>query len=62
MGAVMEDHILIDRLREYKESGGLTYYDLSKRLDIQIPTLERWFRTKKINRLYAKMVRDKLGL
>jgi hypothetical protein len=45
-----------------KEEKGYTLYDLSKRLDIQVTTIERWFQTKRINKVYAQMVKDKLGL
>jgi predicted site-specific integrase-resolvase len=37
-------------------------YELSKKIDIQIGTLERWLKTGRINRLYAKIVKEKLGI
>ena len=57
----MEDRELIERLKELKEKKGYTLWELSKKLDIQISTLERWFKTKRINRIYAQYVREKLS-
>ncbi|MCK4918133.1 MAG: hypothetical protein KAJ14_09705 [Candidatus Omnitrophica bacterium] len=58
----MENRELINNLKKLKESGGYTLYELSKKLDIQIATLERWFKTGRINRMYAKYIKDKLSL
>lgn len=58
----MLDKELIDRLREIKEKNNWTLYDLSKRLDIQVATLERWLKTCRINKVYARLVRDKLSI
>jgi len=58
----MIDGRLIDKLMRLKEKRSYTLYDLSKRLDIQVTTIERWFKTKRINKVYAQMVRDKLGI
>jgi len=58
----MKDEKLINELKEFKRKKGYTYYDLSKRLDIQVATLERWFKTSRINRMYADYVRKKLVL
>jgi transcriptional regulator with XRE-family HTH domain len=58
----MEDKDLIDKIRNLKIKNGYTLYELSKRIDIQIGTLERWFKTGRINRFYAKIVREKLGI
>ena len=58
----MIDGKLIDKLVQMKEARGYTLYDLSKKLDIQVTTIERWFKTKRINKVYAEMVRDKLRI
>ena len=58
----MIDGKLINRLIQIKEERGYTLYDLSKKLDIQVATIERWLQTKRINKVYAQMVRDKLGI
>ena len=58
----MIDGILINKLIQIKEERGYTLYDLSKKLDIQVTTIERWFQTKRINKVYAQMVRDKLRI
>ncbi|MDO8489750.1 MAG: hypothetical protein Q7S42_06580 [Candidatus Omnitrophota bacterium] len=58
----MIDSRLINRLIQIKEEKGYTLYDLSKKLDIQVTTIERWFKTKRINKVYAQMVRDKLRI
>jgi transcriptional regulator with XRE-family HTH domain len=56
----MLDTELIRKIRRIKEERRLTLYDLSKKLDIQVTTIERWLKTGRINRVYAKLVRDKL--
>lgn len=58
----MLDRELIEKIRSYKMENNYTLHDLSKRLDIQVSTLERWLKTGRINRIYAKIVREKLGL
>ena len=58
----MEDKILIDQIKSIKEDKGYTLHDLSKILDVQIATLERWLKTNRINRLYAQVVREKLKI
>ncbi len=58
----MLDKNLITEIRRIKEEGRYTLYDLSKRLDIQVTTIERWLKTNRINKVYAKVVRDKLGI
>lgn len=58
----MIDRDLTEGLKRIKEENGYTLYDLSKRIDIQVSTLERWLKTGRINRLYARMVREKLGM
>jgi transcriptional regulator with XRE-family HTH domain len=54
----MEAEPLIEKLKDYKEKRGMTLHDLSMRLDVSVSTLERWFRTKRINRVYAKLVKE----
>ena len=58
----MIDLKLIEKIRQIKEENGYTLYDLSKRIDIQVSTLERWLKTGHINKIYAKVVREKLGI
>ncbi len=58
----MIDGRLINKLIQLKEEKNYTLYDLSKKLDIQVTTIERWFKTKHINKVYAQMVRDKLRI
>lgn len=58
----MVDSELITRLRNIKEENRYTLHDLSKRLDIHISTLERWLKTGHINKVYAKVMREKLGM
>jgi len=58
----MVDRELIERIREIKEKNGYTLHDLSKKIDIQISTIDRWLKTGHINKVYAKMVREILGI
>ncbi|MCK9431829.1 MAG: hypothetical protein PHQ84_06295 [Candidatus Omnitrophica bacterium] len=58
----MIDRELIDKIKELKDKNGYTLYELSKRIDVQIGTLERWLKTGRINRLYGRLVREKLGI
>jgi transcriptional regulator with XRE-family HTH domain len=58
----MEDKYLIDKIKTMKEQKGYTLYELSKIFDVQISTLDRWLKTNRINRMYAKFVKEKLGL
>ena len=58
----MIDRELIEKIKDYKLEKGYTLYELSRLMDIQISTLERWFKTGHINKLYARVVREKLGL
>ena len=53
---------LISKLMQIKEIKGYTLHDLSKKLDIQVTTIERWFKSKRINKVYAQMIRDKLKI
>lgn len=58
----MVDYELIKRLMHVKKEKGYTLQDLSKRLDLHVTTIERWLKTKRINKVYAKLVREKLQL
>ena len=58
----MIDKGLINQLMQLKEEKSYTLYDLSRKLDIQVTTIERWFKTKRINKVYAQMVKDKLRI
>lgn len=58
----MEDRELIEKIRSYKEEHGYTLHGLSKRTDVHVATLERWFKTGRINKMYAKFVKEKIGL
>lgn len=58
----MLDKELIEKIKRLKEERHYTLHDLSKRIDVQVNTLERWFKTNRINRLYAKIVKERLGL
>jgi len=58
----MLDKELVDKLRIFKLENGYTLYELSRKIDIQVSTLERWLKTGRINRLYARVVREKLGI
>jgi len=58
----MLDAELIRKLSQLKEEKGYTLYDLSKKLDLQVTTIERWLRTGRINKVYAHLVREKLNI
>jgi hypothetical protein len=58
----MLDNELIKEVLWLKKERGYTLHDPSKRLDLQVTTIERWFKTGHINKVYAQMVREKLGL
>ncbi|MCU0652420.1 MAG: hypothetical protein MUC39_05720 [Candidatus Omnitrophica bacterium] len=56
----MVDRELINRLLRFKEERRYTLFDLSKKLDLQVTTIERWFKTGRINKVYAELVKEKL--
>ena len=58
----MVDNELIEKLKALKEQNGYTLHELSKKIDIQVSTLERWLRTGRINKVYADVVRERLGI
>ena len=55
-------HELIEKIRRLKEENGYTLHELSKKIDMQISTVERWLKTGHINKVYAKLVKEKLGI
>ena len=58
----MIDKELIEKIRQFKENNRYTLYELSKLMDIQVSTLERWLKTGRINKVYAMLVKDKLEI
>lgn len=62
IGCLVFDKALIDKIRRLKEERGYTLHDLSKMTDIQVSTLERWLKTNRINKLYAKIVKERLKI
>ena len=58
----MLDIELINKLLQLKEVRGYTLYDLSRKLDLQVTTIEGWLKTKLINKVYARLVREKLNI
>ncbi len=58
----MLDAELINKILQLKEQNGYTLHDLSKKLDLQVTTIERWLKTKHINKVYAQLVREKLNI
>lgn len=58
----MLDTELIGKILQIKEQRRYTLHDLSKVLDLQITTIERWLKTKRINKVYAQLVREKLHI
>lgn len=58
----MFDKGLIDKIREVKDEKRLTLHELSVLTGMQIGTLERWFKTNRINKLYAQLVKQRLGI
>jgi len=58
----MLDKNLIRRIIDIKIERRWTLFDLSKRLDVGVPTIERWFKTSRINKVYAALVRERLQI
>ena len=58
----MFDNELIDKVLQFKSANKYTLYDLSKKLDLHVTTIGRWLKTKHINKVYARLVREKLNL
>ena len=55
-----QEEDVIRLLRKIKDENGYTLCDLSRKLDFQVTTIERWLRTNRINKIYAKVVFDRL--
>lgn len=58
----MIDKELIGKIIQIKAERRYTLYDMSKILDVQIATIERWLKTNRINKVYANLVKEKLGI
>ncbi len=58
----MVNNELIAKLLQIKQEKNYTLHDLSKKLDLQVTTIERWFKTRRINKVYAELVKVKLGI
>ncbi|MDD5687435.1 MAG: hypothetical protein PHE88_06360 [Elusimicrobia bacterium] len=58
----MIDKELIEKIIRVKQERGYTLFDLSKKLDISISTIERWFKTSHINKVYAHLVKEILEI
>ena len=58
----MIDKELIAKIRRFKEENRYTLHELSKRIDVQVATIERWLKTGHINKVYAKIVKERLGI
>ena len=58
----MVDYELIEKIRKLKEENSYTLHELSKKIDVQISTLHRWLTTGRINKVYADIVRERLGM
>jgi len=58
----MEDKELIIKIIQFKRDNKYTLYDLSRKLDLHISTIERWLKTNRINKVYAQMIKEKLGI
>ena len=58
----MLDRGLISKIKIIKQQKGYTLFDISKIVDVQISTVERWLKTSRINKVYARLVKEKLGI
>lgn len=58
----MLDKELISKIRIIKQQKGYTLFDLSRIIDVQVSTVERWLKTARINKVYARLVREKLKI
>ncbi len=58
----MVDKELIAKIKDYKEKNRYTLFDLSRLMDIQMATIARWLKTNRINKIYAKIVKEKLNI
>ena len=53
---------LIKRILQVKEMNRYTLHDLSKKLDLPVTTIERWIKTRRINKIYASFVKERLNI
>ena len=51
---------IIKRLKQIKEEKHYTYDMLSTKLGFNSQTIARWFRLKKINKQYEKLLEDRI--
>ena len=58
----MLDRGLISKIKIIKQQKGYTLFDISKIVDVQISTVERWLKTSRINKVYARLVKEKLAI
>ncbi len=58
----MLDKELINKIKIIKQQKGYTLFDISRIVDVQVSTVERWFKTSRINKIYARLVKEKLGI
>lgn len=58
----MLDRELVNKIRAVKEQRGYTLFDISRIVDVQVSTVQRWLKTSRINKIYAKLVKEKLGI
>ena len=58
----MVDKELIRDILRIKQERRYTLHDLSKKLDIQVTTIERWLKTNHINKVYARLVKERLSI
>jgi len=58
----MFDRELIKKIKELKEKNKYTLHDLSRLTDMQVATVARWLKTNRINKMYAKIVKERLQI
>lgn len=58
----MIDLELIEMIRKFREDNGYTLHELSNKLDMQLSTVHRWLKTGHINKVYAKVVKERMGI
>jgi transcriptional regulator with XRE-family HTH domain len=54
----MTDQEIGQKLKEYRESNGLTQEDLGRKLDIPTITISRWERGLNVSKVYRKVLRQ----
>lgn len=58
----MLDRELISKIMNLKIEKDYTLFDLSKKLDLPVSTIERWLKTGRINKVYAQLVKERLRI